>query len=159
MAKINALEIIKNQKDENILLEIKKLFNLQNIPYKIEVFDTSHIQGEATVGAMIVWENQFKKEKYRHYHLEGKDEYSQMRELLTRRAKSFEKNSPPELWLIDGGPVQINIAKEIIDSTGANVDILGIAKEKSMQKPTGQKVGQKIKIYFSLERKKRRMEN
>jgi excinuclease ABC subunit C len=148
LAKINALEIMKNQKEENILLEIKKLFNLQNIPYKIEVFDTSHMQGEATVGAIIVWEGKFKKDEYRHYHLEGKDEYSQMRELLTRRAKSFEKNSPPELWLIEGGPVQINIAKEIIDSTGANVDILGIAKEKIDAKAHRAKGGAKDKIYF-----------
>jgi excinuclease ABC subunit C len=158
LAKINAFEIIKNQKEDNILLEIKKLFNLQNIPYKIEVFDTSHMQGEATVGAMIVWENKFKKDEYRHYHLQGKDEYSQMRELLTRRAKSFEKNTPPELWLIDGGTAQINIAKEIIDSTGANVDILGIAKEKIDAKAHRAKGKAKDKIYFFFENKIEKIE-
>ncbi|WP_024789001.1 excinuclease ABC subunit UvrC [Lebetimonas sp. JH292] len=150
LAKINANEIMKNQKENNILFEIKKLFNLQNIPYKIEVFDTSHMHGEATVGAMVVWENEeFKKSEYRHYHLEGKDEYSQMKELLTRRAKSFDKTPPPELWLIDGGPAQINIAKEIIDSTGANVDILGIAKEKIDAKAHRAKGKAKDKIYFN----------
>jgi excinuclease ABC subunit C len=158
LAKINALEIMKNQKEENILIEIKNLFNLQNIPYKIEVFDTSHMQGEATVGAMIVWEGKFVKENYRHYHLEGKDEYSQMRELITRRTKSFEKNSPPELWLIDGGPAQINIAKEIIDSTGANIDILGIAKEKIDAKAHRAKGGAKDKIYFFWNGKIEKME-
>ena len=151
LAKLNALEVIKNQKENIVLQEIKTLFNLQNIPYKIEVFDTSHMQGEATVGAMIVWENgEFKKEDYRHYHLEGKDEYSQMKELLTRRAKSFNKLSPPDLWLIDGGAAQFNLAKEIIDSTGANVDILAISKEKVNTKAHRAKGKAKDKIYFQL---------
>ncbi len=149
LAKINALEVIKNQKEDTLLEEIKILFNLQNIPYKIEVFDTSHMAGEATVGSMIVWENgKFKKEDYRHYHLEGKDEYSQMSELLTRRAKSFDKTPPPELWLIDGGKAQLNLAKEIIDSTGANVDVLAISKEKIDAKAHRAKGKAKDKIYF-----------
>ena len=149
LAKINALEIIKNQKEDTILEEIKILFELQNTPYKIETFDTSHMSGEATVGSMIVWENgKFKKEDYRHYHLEGKDEYSQMRELLTRRAKSFDEISPPDLWLIDGGAAQLNLAKEIIDSTGANVDILAISKEKIDAKAHRAKGGAKDRIYY-----------
>ena len=149
LAKINALEVIKNQKEDTLLEEIKILFNLQNIPYKIEVFDTSHMQGEARVGSMVVWENgKFKKDDYRHYHLEGKDEYSQMSELLTRRAKSFEKKSPPDLWLIDGGKAQLNLAKEIIDSTGANVDVLAISKEKIDAKAHRAKGKAKDKVYF-----------
>ena len=149
LAKINALEIIKNQKEDTLLDEIKILFNLQSIPYKIEVFDTSHMQGEATVGSMVVWENgKFKKGDYRHYHLEGKDEYSQMNELLTRRAKSFDKKSPPDLWLIDGGRAQLNLAKEIIDSSGANVDVLAISKEKIDAKAHRAKGKAKDKVYF-----------
>jgi len=149
LAKLNALEVIKNSKENTVLEEIKSLFNLQNIPYKIEIFDTSHMQGEATVGAMVVWENgKFKKEDYRHYHLEGKDEYSQMRELLTRRAISFEKNPPPELWLIDGGKAQLRLAKEIINSTGANVDVLAISKEKIDSKAHRAKGAAKDKIYY-----------
>jgi excinuclease ABC subunit C len=149
LAKLNAAEVIKNQKENTVLTEIKTLFELQNIPYKIEIFDTSHMQGEATVGAMVVWENgKFKKSDYRHYHLEGKDEYSQMKELLTRRAKSFDKNPPPELWLIDGGVAQLNLAKEIINSTGANIDILAISKEKIDAKAHRAKGKAKDKIYF-----------
>ena len=159
LAKLNASEVLKNQKENTVLLELKSLFELQNTPYKIEVFDTSHMQGEATVGGMIVWENgKFKKEDYRHYHLEGKDEYSQMRELLLRRAKSFEKLSPPDLWLIDGGAAQLNIAKEIIDSTGANVDILAISKEKIDAKAHRAKGKAKDKIYFISEKLKEKSE-
>ncbi len=159
LAKINANEILKNQKENTILLELKNLFNLSNIPYKIEVFDTSHLRGEAIVGAMIVWENgNFKKEEYRHYHLEGKDEYSQMRELLLRRAKSFEKTSPPDLWLIDGGNAQFKIAQEIIQNSGVNVDILAISKEKIDAKAHRAKGKAKDKIYFLNESKIEKLE-
>jgi excinuclease ABC subunit C len=151
LAKLNAQEVIKNQKENTILEEIKLLFKLQNIPYKIEVFDTSHLKGEATIGAMVAWESgKFNKANYRHYHLEGKDEYSQMRELLKRRAKSFNKNSPPDLWLIDGGAAQLKIAKEIIDSTGANIDVLAIAKEKIDAKAHRAKGKAKDRVYFQL---------
>jgi len=148
LAKINALEVIKNQKENSIIYEIKTLFNLKNIPYKIEVFDTSHIKGEASIGAMIVWEDGFKKSEYRHYHLESKDEYSQIKELLTKRASSFEKSPPPDLWLIDGGIAQLKLAKEIIDSTGIDIDVLAISKEKVDAKTKRSKGKAKDKIYY-----------
>ena len=53
-----------------------------------------------------------------------------MREMLTRRALDFESNPPPNLWLLDGGAAQIAIAKEILESAGVQIDILGIAKHK-----------------------------
>jgi excinuclease ABC subunit C len=148
ICKLNANEILKNQKPTDIYQKIKEYFKLSNTPYTIEVFDTSHMQQEATVGSKIVWSNdKFKKNEYRHYNLESKDEYSQMRELLTKRAESFDKLSPPDLWLIDGGLNQIKIAKEIIDSTGIDIDILGIAKEKIDKKAHRAKGSAKDKIY------------
>jgi len=111
-------------------LQIQNYFSLSNIPYVIEVFDTSHMFTQARVGSKIVWDDGFKKKEYRHYNLENSDEYSMMRELLTKRATSFNKLSPPDLWLIDGGKAQIKIAKEVIDSVGVDIDVLGIAKEK-----------------------------
>ncbi len=149
LAKLNAIEVIKNQKENTILEEIKLLFELQNTPYKIEVFDTSHLQTQASVGAMVVWEvDKFKKSEYRLYHLESKDEYSQIRELLLRRAKKFDELPPPDMWLIDGGETQLKIAKEIIDSIGANVDVLAIAKEKIDKKAHRAKGSAKDTIYF-----------
>jgi len=147
ICKLNATEVLKNNKKTDIYEEIQKYFNLENTPYVIEVFDTSHLQGEASVGSKIVWNNGFKKDEYRHYNLESKDEYSQMRELLTKRAESFNKLSPPDLWLIDGGQSQINIAKEVIDSVGIDIDILGIAKEKIDAKAHRAKGGAEDKIY------------
>jgi excinuclease ABC subunit C len=53
-----------------------------------------------------------------------------MRETLIRRVESFDKISPPDLWLLDGGKAQLNLAKEILESAGIDIDILAISKEK-----------------------------
>ena len=107
------------------------MLSLQRVPNRVEVFDNSHISGVATVGAMVVYEDSdFDKKSYRTYHLQAKDEYAQMRETLTRRAQSFCKNSPPDLWIIDGGTTLLSLAKEIIKSSGVYIDVIAISKEK-----------------------------
>lgn len=115
---------------EEILLDIQKLFGLQNMPYRIEIFDTSHHRGKQCVGAMVVYDERFIKETYRHYLLEGSDEYSQMKEMLQRRIEKFKEEVPPDLWVLDGGVGQINLAKDLLNSAGVNLEVVGISKEK-----------------------------
>lgn len=129
----NADEVLRYvpQNYDNNPIKIKALCELENIPNRVEVFDNSHMAGRATVGAMVVYENGvFKKSDYRLYHLEAKDEYAQMRETLTRRVESFGKNPAPDLWLIDGGKTLVSLARDIIESSGTFVDVIGISKEK-----------------------------
>lgn len=134
LALLNAAELLKKESKQNsgeIVGEIKELFSLERIPNRVEVFDNSHMSGMATVGAMAVYESgAFDKKSYRTYHLEAKDEYSQMREMLTRRVESFSKSSPPDLWILDGGSTLLNLALEILDSNGVFLDVIAIAKEK-----------------------------
>lgn len=115
---------------EEILLDIQKLFGLQNMPYRIEIFDTSHHRGKQCVGAMVVYDERFIKESYRHYLLEGSDEYLQMKEMLQRRIEKFKEEVPPDLWVLDGGVGQINLAKDLLNSAGVNLEVVGISKEK-----------------------------
>ncbi|EAL0807863.1 excinuclease ABC subunit C, partial [Campylobacter coli] len=84
---------------------------------------------------------------YRKFHLKYKNDYEQMREVLTRRALEFDKMPAPDLWLIDGGKALLDLAKEIILSSGANVDILAISKEKIDAKAHRAKGGAKDKIH------------
>ncbi len=129
----NAAEILRLEMQKHPLTlheALKELLGLQNIPYNIEVFDNSHMQGTATVGAMVKWEESFRKEAYRHYNLEAKDEYAQMRELLTRRVARFDTNPPPDLMIIDGGETLRTLAEKIVHKSGVYVDIVAIAKEK-----------------------------
>ncbi|EQB39648.1 excinuclease ABC subunit C [Sulfurimonas hongkongensis] len=134
LAILNANELLKKDKntnDKKILFDIKELFDLQRLPNRVEAFDNSHMSGVATVGAMVVYEDgAYDKKSYRTYHLVAKDEYAQMRETLTRRVESFYKNSPPDLWIIDGGSTLLKLALEIVESAGVFIDVIAISKEK-----------------------------
>ena len=134
LAILNAQELLKKDKESDstkLLEDIKDLMFLNRVPNRVEVFDNSHMSGVATVGAMIVYDNsKFDKKSYRTYHLIAKDEYAQMRETLSRRVESFSKNSPPDLWIIDGGTTLLKLAKEILDSSGVYIDVIAISKEK-----------------------------
>lgn len=134
LALLNADELLKKDKSQDHLKipkEIQDLCQLQKVPSRVEVFDNSHISGVATVGAMIVYEDgKFDKKSYRTYHLEAKDEYGQMRETLTRRVNGFAKNSPPDLWILDGGATLLKLALDILESNAINLDVIAISKEK-----------------------------
>ncbi len=129
----NANEILRlevQKSSKNIYEELKELLNLQNVPFVIEAYDNSHMQGTATVGAIIKYDEGFIKSDYRHYNLNAKDEYAQMKELLQRRVESFHKNPPPDLMVIDGGETLRKLAEQIVKKSGVYVDIVAIAKEK-----------------------------
>ena len=132
LALLNAKEILrKSETKESIEEQLKNLLGLGTTPYRIEVFDNSHLQGKAPVGAMVVYDNgKWDKKSYRHYNLSAKDEYAQMREMLTRRCESFTKNPPPDMWLIDGGETLRTLAEDIAASFGVHLDVVAIAKEK-----------------------------
>ena len=128
----NAEEILKKEKLQvEIEPKIAELFELSKIPYRIESFDNSHMMGVATVGAMVVWsEGKWLKNDYRRYELEAKDEYAQMKEMLARRIESFNKNSPPDLWILDGGETLRKLAVSLLEAAKINLEVIAIAKEK-----------------------------
>ena len=128
----NAEEILKRNKDKvEIEPKIAELFELSKVPYRIESFDNSHMMGVATVGAMVVWsEGKWLKKDYRRYELQAKDEYGQMKEMLSRRIESFEKNSPPDLWILDGGETLRRLAVSLLEIAKINLEVIAIAKEK-----------------------------
>jgi excinuclease ABC subunit C len=116
---------------EDLEEKLRELCTLQNLPKRIEIFDNSHLQGSAPVGAMVCFEEgKFNKSGYRQYHLESLDEYAQMRETLMRRIGRFETNPPPDLWILDGGATLLALAKDLLESSGVNLDVLAISKEK-----------------------------
>jgi len=128
----NAQEILnKTEAKEEIEPKIAELFELVNIPYRVESFDNSHMMGVATVGAMVVWdEGKWSKQDYRRYALEAKDEYGQMREMLLRRIERFDKNPPPDLWILDGGETLRRLAVSLLKEAKLNLEVIAIAKEK-----------------------------
>ncbi|AXH09285.1 excinuclease ABC subunit C [Malaciobacter halophilus] len=145
----NCNELLRLQTtNSSIYEELKQLLNLSYTPSRFECYDNSHMMGQATVGAMVTWEEKFVKKDYRHYNLEAKDEYAQMKETLIRRVQSFEKNPAPDVWVIDGGETLLKLAIDIRNSVGVNLDIIAIAKEKLDFKAHRAKGSAKDIIYF-----------
>jgi len=150
LALSNANENLKRDrsKEEEIEPKIAELFELSKTPYRIECFDNSHMMGVATVGAMVVWsEGKWFKNDYRRYELEAKDEYGQMKEMLSRRIESFKKNSPPDLWILDGGETLRRLAVTLLEEAKITLEVITIAKEKLDAKAHRAKGAAKDLIY------------
>ncbi len=134
LAMKNARELLRQQKrvpKSDLPHKIAELLELERPPSRIEVFDNSHLMGEACVGAMVVQvDGKWDKESYRRYTLDSKDEYSQMREMLNRRIASFGDSPPPDLWVIDGGKALRDLAVALLKNAGVNLPVAAIAKEK-----------------------------
>jgi len=132
LAMQNCEELLRTKKDDSIMEQkIADLFDLSSIPYRIETFDNSHMMGAATVGGMVVWEEgKWDKSSYRRYELHTKDEYGQMKEILSRRIEGFITEPAPDLWILDGGQANLNLAKHLLQEAQVNLDVIAIAKEK-----------------------------
>lgn len=128
----NADELLRKKENSTIMEQrVAHLLSLTSIPYRIESFDNSHLMGVATVGAMVVWsEDSWDKNSYRRYELNFRDEYAQMREMLSRRIDKFAKEPPPDLWILDGGRANLNLAIGLLKDANVNLDVIAIAKEK-----------------------------
>ena len=102
---------------------------------RIECFDISHTQGEATVASCVVYDNfAMRNGEYRRFNISGitpGDDYAAMRDALTRRYQKIaeDEGKLPDLILIDGGKGQISTALEVIVELGLNEALLlGVAK-------------------------------
>ncbi len=125
-----------------LLREVADLFELDEPPQRIEVYDNSHIQGSNALGAMIVAGPEgFQKAQYRKWNIKDKDtapgdDFAMMREVMQRRFMheidedpDREKGNWPDLLLIDGGKGQVSAVKEVLDALGIDdVPYIGISK-------------------------------
>jgi len=130
----------KLEKSEKKLLEVlKEKLRLKKIPWRIEAFDISNLQGGNPVGSMVVFENgKPNKERYRHFKIktiEGADDTGMMYEVLFRHyQKSIEMNDLPDLVLLDGGRGQLNAGLEVLKELRIQeVDLISLAKEKTVE--------------------------
>lgn len=145
----NCEELLRKTQSDTIMEQkIADLLELSVIPYRIETFDNSHMMGVAAVGGMVVWdEGDWDKKSYRQYALSEHDEYAQMKEMLTRRIKHFQEEPAPDLWILDGGQANLNLALALLKDAHVNLDVIAIAKEKLDAKAHRAKGAAKDVIY------------
>ena len=145
-ATLNAREALARRMAERgtqrqLLEGVARLFSLDGPPERIEIYDNSHIQGSAPIGAMVVaGPDGFIKNSYRKFNIKTEgaagDDFAMMREVLTRRFGRALKEDPeraeehwPDLVLIDGGQGQLEVARQVLTELGLeDIAIVGIAK-------------------------------
>lgn len=119
----------------NALEELRDLLDLEQLS-RMESFDNSHLFGTFYVGGMVVFDAFLpNKDLYRKYKIstEVKDDLSAMKEVIYRRyfKTLMGEVYKPDLIVMDGGQLQISVCKEIINSLGLEIPIIGLVKDKN----------------------------
>lgn len=132
--------LAESRSQVQLLDGVAKIFDLDERPERIEVYDNSHIQGSNALGAMIVAGAEgFEKASYRRFNMKGddvatNDDFAMMKAMLRRRfarlAKEREAGAAvPDLVLIDGGKGQLSSVLEVMAELGVeDVPVVAVAK-------------------------------
>ena len=133
----NALEMRATSRSSvgEQLAALGEAIGLDHAPSRIECFDVSHTQGEATVAACVVFGPEGPvKQEYRRFNIEGiepGDDYGALRQAVARRFRRIRAGeSPmPDVLLIDGGAGQLAQADAALGEVGLRPPVVvGIAK-------------------------------
>ena len=155
--------LAESASQRQLLERVARVFGLDAPPNRIEVYDNSHIQGTKPVGAMVVaGPDGLNKKAYRTFNIKGGnikgvdmkksgtvedtsgttslispgDDYTMMREVLTRRFTRALKEDParekedwPDLLLIDGGAGHLAVTCQVMADLGlGSIPVVAIAK-------------------------------
>ena len=144
-------KIIRDKQNNEIALtELQNILGLDMVPYRIEAYDISNIQGVDSVGTMVVFEEgKPKNSDYRRFKIKtvyGPNDYDSMREVLSRRFErglgeikniSEEKMHYskgkfcvfPDLIMMDGGKGQVNVAIDVLKEFNIDIPVCGLVKD------------------------------
>ena len=141
MAELNSKITLENKvKDKtDILVELRDVLELDELPLKIESFDISNISGQFIVAGMCVAEKGvIKRNLSRRFKIKtvfSQDDPRCMEEVVTRRLKQSLENPKdgfgtlPDLILADGGITQIRAIKNAMNTVGVVIPVFGMVKD------------------------------
>jgi excinuclease ABC subunit C len=127
-------EVTSHLAQKKRLEALQTLLGMDTLPQRMECFDISHTQGEATVASCVVFNQEGAlRSQYRRFNIEGitpGDDYAAMHQALLRRFKrAIEEGVVPDVLFIDGGEGQLTQARDVLKTLGINeVMLVGVAK-------------------------------
>lgn len=146
--------------ETEVLEELKKRLNLQEIPTVIECFDISHLGGTEVVASMVQFRNgKPDKTNYRKFKIKAKDkndDFLAMNEVVKRRYTRLKKENKnfPDLIVVDGGLGQLNSSIKALQEINVKIPIISLAKKfEEVYLPGGTvlQLGEKNKARLLLE--------
>ncbi len=115
--------------------DLQERLGLDEMPKRMECFDISHTQGEATVASCVVFNEEGPLNgDYRRFNITGitpGDDYAAMHQALTRRYRRLAEGEGvlPDILFIDGGRGQLHQAEAVLsDFQIQGVTLVGVAK-------------------------------
>lgn len=101
--------------------------------HRIEAFDVAHVLGESAVGVMTVVQNsRVQTSEYRQFKLRTKhngNDLTALEEILRRRFAHPEWPFP-ELVIVDGGEVHIQLASRVLEELAIGIPVLSVVKDE-----------------------------
>ena len=122
-----------HQEAKHKLEKAAAVLNLMEAPNRIECFDISHAQGEATYASCVVYDHEgLNKSRYRRFGIKditAGDDYAALEQALRRHlVRCQEAQDLPDLVLIDGGQGQIGRVQQVVHALNLSVRVFGISK-------------------------------
>ena len=111
---------------QDALSELKKALKLKELPSRIEGYDISNIQGQLSVGSMVVFSNgkpaAGEYRKFKIQTVKGANDFASLAEVLKRRFSSHKKTAwpNPDLILLDGGKGQLSTVLNAFNSPSSH---------------------------------------
>jgi excinuclease ABC subunit C len=145
LAEANAKQAFEEKRKRSSDLEerlgqLQQKLRLEELPTRIECCDISHLGGQDSVGAVVAMKGgTLDKSRYRIFHVKNAhhtagDDYGAMYEVLSRRFRRARDDAdwePPQLFVVDGGRGQLQVALAAARDLGLHgLAIVGLAKEK-----------------------------
>jgi excinuclease ABC subunit C len=133
--------------EEALLKRLARRLRMADPPRVIECIDNSNISGTLPVAGLVSFENGRPNPsgylKYTIRTVARPDDYATMAEVLGRRFGKEAGDRPfPDLFMLDGGKGQLNIAVAVLKSLGlwGRVHLLAIAKRDEHRGETEDKI-------------------
>ncbi|AXA33449.1 excinuclease ABC subunit UvrC [Francisella adeliensis] len=144
--KLNIYTSSKSQYQKR-LDSLREFLHLDKDIKRIECFDISHFQGEATIASCVVYTDEGEDRKsHRRYNIKdvkAGDDYAAIAQAVSRRVSSgIEADNLPDIMIIDGGKGQIHQAEAVLEQLGVKDKIQLVSLGKGVERISG-----KEKIY------------